>query len=89
MVVRPGQDEVSGHQQGTSRRGWTRSPCHEVVARRVCWDTPQHPGLGAVCTTKESAFGLVEVEHSPQLAAGFDKAMRTVHLISNEGNERV
>lgn len=51
--------------------------------------TPQHPSLEATCTTKESAFGLVKMEYSPQLAAGFDKAMRTIHLISNEGNKRI
>lgn len=48
--------------------------------------TPQHPGVGAARANGESAFGLVSVEHSSQLAAGFGKAMRTICLISNEGD---
>ncbi|XP_010083472.1 PREDICTED: coiled-coil domain-containing protein 85C [Pterocles gutturalis] len=48
---------------------------------------PQHPDLGAAPATEESAFGLVKVEHSSQLAAGFDKATRTICLISNEGEK--
>lgn len=50
---------------------------------------PQHPGLGAAHATEESAFGLGRVEHSSQLVPGFDKAMRTIHLISDEGDEGV
>lgn len=45
---------------------------------------PQRAGLGAVCS-----FGLVKVEHSSWLVAGFDKAMGTVNFISNEGDEGV
>lgn len=51
--------------------------------------TPQHPGLGAARSTEEKAFGLMEVEHSSWLAAGFDKVMGTVRLISNEGDEGI
>ena len=54
---------------------------------RCAGGMPQHPALGAARATEESAFGLVKVEHSSQLAAGFDKAMRTICLISNEGDE--
>lgn len=51
--------------------------------------TPQHPGLGAAPASEQSALGLVKVEHSSQRVAGFDKAMRTFCLISNEGGEGV
>nr|XP_009928156.1 PREDICTED: uncharacterized protein LOC104325278 [Haliaeetus albicilla] len=47
---------------------------------------PQHPGVGAARADGESAFGLVNVEHSSQLAAGFGKAMRTICLMSDEGD---
>ncbi|XP_010011935.1 PREDICTED: coiled-coil domain-containing protein 85C [Nestor notabilis] len=50
---------------------------------------PQHPGLGAAPASEERAVGLVKMEHSSQLVAGFDKAMSTICLIYNEGGEGV
>lgn len=78
-----------GHWQGTYRHEWTWNWCHNIGTGQVCWGTCQHLNLGAAPATEESAFGLVKVEHSLQLVAGFVKTMRTIPLILNKGDEGV
>lgn len=84
---------MSAHQQGTSKAPAGLSGLEVGATRwwpgRRAGGMPQHPGLGAAHATEESAFGLGRVEHYSQLVPGFDKAMRTIHLISNEGDEGV
>lgn len=74
---------LSGHQQGTSRCECTQNQCLEVWLSECAGVSPG-TWVCSGALTGESAFGLVKVEHCSQLAAGFDTAVRTICLISNE-----
>lgn len=65
------------------------SQCHRVMSRQVCWMSAPSPRFGSCLCHRGEYTWAGEGGAFLTVVVDFEKAMRTIHLISNEGNEGV